>query len=341
MLIEPLRLECRPRQSTGDFCKGHIIAKSLLTYLMFAEMGLMPPGRQQEMRSYRIALCCPIQRPDTVPPTGCYWPLPPDWAREQAKNGAINDNYLYFTYHHDGKVYEEGVWVYEKRDFKTKKCHGVRINLVPNFRFEDGKCFYDYFEQYLCGLWYSGACKNGQRYTWWDSERRGDYGKWRSLGRAEFCTEKTPLFVRSNKAEDWVSSYLFIVPATGRQFSDGQLSDLFGRVSFRVIYKRMTPHTFRYVWATFGCQSGLSDAQLRSLAVTMGCTLETLRRMYERTSPTEKNRPIQEIIQLLLKPYSQSQDDDAILADIKAKIPRLSPAQREELRRFLNAPPPS
>lgn len=56
----------------------------------------------------------------------------------------------------------------------------------------------------------------------------------------------------------------------------------------------------RYVWATWGFQVGLSDAQLRSLAYAMGSTVETLRKMYERSTPKEKRHPIEEAIDQLL-----------------------------------------
>jgi len=176
---------------------------------LLADLGVLPSGRQQEPRTYRIALSCPIERPETVPPNGVYWPLPPDWAREKGCNGTINDNYLYRTYHHDGQFYEQGIWVFEIRNFKTKKCHGVRVNIVPNLTFGDGHCPYDYFERYLCGQWYVSSFRDGYRYTWWNSQLKGSYGKWLSKGRADLATAETPMFVKSGKSEDWISSYLF------------------------------------------------------------------------------------------------------------------------------------
>jgi hypothetical protein len=340
-LIETLRLECRPRQSTGDFCKGRIIAKSHLIYLMFVDLGLLPPGRQQEPRTFRIALSCPVARPETVPAEGVYWPLPPDWAREKDQKGRVNDNYLYFTYHHEGQTYEQGIWVVEMRDYKTDKCHGVRIDIMPNLRFDDGHRLYDYFDRYLCGQWYVGNFDQGHRYTWWDTQLRGSYGKWLSQGRAEFCTEATPVFRQSGKSEEWVVSYLFITPTTGRQFSDCQMSDYFARNSFRIIGKRITPHTFRYMWATFSGQAGLTDAERRSLATAMGCTPETLRQMYERMSPTEKNRPINEAMQKLLPlhvEHSKSNNHDPLIG-INEKLSRMDAEELQKLRQFLGIEP--
>jgi hypothetical protein len=342
VLIESLRLECRPRQSTGDFCKGHIIAKSYLIYLLLAELGLFPNGRQQEPRTRRVALSCPLARPETVPVEGVYWPLPPDWAREKDANGRINDNYLYRTYHHDGQVYELGIWVLETRDYKTDKCHGIRVNVIPNLVFDDGHRFYDYIDRYLCGQWYVGNFRSGDRYGWWNSELQGSYGKWLSQGRAEFCTEQTPVFVQSSKSEDWVSSYLFIAPTSGKPFTDHQMSEYFARNAFRIIGKRITPHTFRYIWATFSGQAGLSDAQMRSLATSMGCTPETLRRMYERMSPTEKNRPINDAMRKLLSWHAEQNPESSKndpLIKIHEKLSKMSPEELQKLRQFLEIDP--
>jgi hypothetical protein len=150
------------------------------------------------------------------------------------------------------------------------------------------------------------------------------------------------MFVQSGKTEDWVSSYLFIAPTSGKQFIDRQMSEYFARNSFRIIGKRITPHTFRYMWATFSGQAELTDAQLRSLATAMGCTPETLRRMYERMSPTEKNRPINEAMRNLLPWHaeraSEPEKDDS-LVDIMQALSKLSPEKLREFRRSLGIDP--
>jgi len=342
-LIESLRLECRPRQGTGDFCKPHIIAKSLLIYLLFADVGLLLPGRQQEPRSYRIALSCPVQRPKTVPADGVYWPLPPDWTREKRESdGSLKDNYLYKVYHFDGQFYEQGVWVREKCDYKTHRYHGKRQGAIDNFQFEDGQCFYDYIEQYLCGRWYVGSFRKEQRYDWWDLELRGSYGKWLSSGRAELCSADTPLFVHEGKSEVWVSSFLFLNFKKGQPFTDGQMSELFARNAYRILGKRITPHTFRYMWATWAFQMELSDAELRSLAHGMGLTVKTLREQYERVSATERNRPINKAMQKLFPWQSQSllkPEQGEELREVKDKLSQLTPEELRELRQFLDVDP--
>lgn len=340
-VIEQLRLECRPRQSTGDFCKGHIIAKSHLFYLLFVDVGVLLPGRQQEPRSYRIALSCPIQRPETVPINGTYWPLPPDWSREKRRrNGSLADNYLYKVYHYDGQFYEQGVWVREKCKYKTSRHHGKRVSVIDNVVFDDGQCLYDYIERYLCGQWYSANFRDGYRYDWWDADLQGTYGKWLTQGRAEFCSTETPLFVREGKSEIWVSSYLFLNPTSGQQLRDNQMSELFARNSYRIIGKRITPHTFRYMWATWAFQMGLSDAEMESLAHGMGFTVRTLRKMYERSSPTEKNRPINKAMRKIF-PWRVEQDSEPSkgdrLSQFKEALHDLSAEEVRELRQLLDS----
>ena len=51
---------------------------------------------------------------------------------------------------------------------------------------------------------------------------------------------------------------------------------------------------------------GLSQQQLMALAYAMGHSLDTLRRIYDRSTPEEKRRPIDEVIeQGLFNPASE------------------------------------
>ena len=105
----------------------------------------------------------------------------------------------------------------------------------------------------------------------------------------------------SNQSEAfWSWGYLFPVPDLGTVYTDSTFSNAFAQPAHEWIGKRVTPHTMRYVLATWGFQVGLSDAQLRSLAYAMGSTVETLRKMYERCTPEEKRHPIKEAIDQLL-----------------------------------------
>lgn len=227
-------------------------------------------------------------------------------------------------------------------DYKTRKHHGRRVEIIPNFVFDDGECLYNYFERYLCGQWYVGNFDNGHHYNWWNPALAGSYGTWLSQGRSEFCTKETPSFAQCIETEEWISSYLFITPSSGKQFQDTQMSEYFARNSFRIIGKRITPHTFRYMWATFGGQSGLSDAQMKSLATAMGCTAATLQRLYERMSPTERNRPINDAMQKLLSLHAKQNLEPAKndpLMEINEKLSKMSPEEMQKLRQFLGLDP--
>lgn len=148
-IVEPLRVECRPRTSRGLFRRGFVIAKSHQHYLKWSFLADLPARRQQEYRTARIALSCPITRPSGVPQNGLYHPKPPDEVREKRRDGTINDNYLYKTYLHKKKHYPQGVWVLDVHNYKTRKTHGAQSIVIPNRQFADGSCFYDYLERYL------------------------------------------------------------------------------------------------------------------------------------------------------------------------------------------------
>jgi hypothetical protein len=98
----------------------------------------------------------------------------------------------------------------------------------------------------------------------------------------------------------WSWGYAFVVPETGWLANSSAFGGSFETTSHRLIGKRITPHTMRYIWATWAYQVRLNDVQLRSLAYAMGHTVETLRGMYERCTPEEKRRPIEEAIDELL-----------------------------------------
>jgi hypothetical protein len=91
----------------------------------------------------------------------------------------------------------------------------------------------------------------------------------------------------------------------------------------------------RYIWATWAYQVRLNDAQLRSLAYAMGHTVETLRGMYERCTPEEKRRPIEEAIDELL--FDQPPPAEPMVEvsheweSLLQQLQKLSPAEREQL----------
>lgn len=71
-VLEPMRLECLPRCSRGMKKTPRRIAHRYQQFVRVALMGWMPPLRQEVDRSLKIALSCPVERPEYVPPEGHY-----------------------------------------------------------------------------------------------------------------------------------------------------------------------------------------------------------------------------------------------------------------------------
>jgi hypothetical protein len=334
-IVEPLRLECRPRNSRGQFRGGFVIAKSHQHYLKWSLLADIPARRQQEYRTLRMALTCPVKRPESVPPDGLYHPLPPAPVREKHWDGTIKDNYLYFTYVHEKKTYPQGVWVLDIQQYKTRSTHGAQSLVIPNRHFTDGSCFYDYLERYLYGSWLSEGYKARQVYDWWQPELKGQRGRWVTSGRAEFNPGDACCLPTGVNSPLWSWGYVFVLPKIGIKADGPGFAGSFETTSHRFLGKRISPHTMRYIWATWAYQVRLDDAQTRSLAYAMGHKVETLRGMYQRCTPEEKRRPIEEAIDELLfelptaaQPQQEAQSN---LENLLQQLQQLSPAEREQL----------
>ncbi|MEH2458804.1 hypothetical protein [Nostoc sp.] len=334
-IVEPLRWECRPRNKRGDFRRSFLIAISFQSYLKWALLAYLPARRQEEYRKLKIALSCPIERPKDIPPDGLYQPLPPDNQRERGNNGMVADNYLYFTYNHDNQYYPKGIWVLSTNKYKTMKKYGGQSIIIPNREFDDGHCFYDYIERFLYGWWTNEGYKNTLLYDWWQPESQGRRGRWLSSGRMEFNPMDTCCLPSNSQSALWAWGYVFVVPKCGIPATASSFARIFETISHRFLKKRISPHMMRYVWATWGLQIGLSDPELRSLAYAMGHSVETLRQMYERCTPVEKRRPIEEAIaQRLLAPddkKSQSLPLNLGVNELLQMAMQLKPIERQEL----------
>ena len=337
LVTEPLRQECRPRRKDGALRSAFAIAISLQHYLKWAFLTDLPPRRQQEYRTTKIALSCPRERPQDIPEGGYYFPLPPQEARQKNHDGTLADNYLYRTYTYKGQFYPEGIWILELRAYKTEEIYGVYSMVIPDRAFDDGTHFYDYLEHYLCGRWIAGGYES-RSYGWWDPQLKGTRGRWVTKGRAEFEPQDNE--VEQNRAQSavWRSGYLLPVPNKGTLADACSFGGSFERTSFQALGKRITPHMLRHMWATWAFQVGLTDQELRSLAYAMGHSVETLRTMYERCTPEEKLRPIFEAIDRhLFQQLEQTPDPKPakvnslqLLEDLR----QLSPQERQQLLRL-------
>jgi hypothetical protein len=334
-IVEPLRIECRPRTSRGLFRGSFKIAKCHQDYLKWSFLTELPARRQQEYRTARIGLCCPITRPEGVPQDGLYHPKPPDEVREKRRDGTLKDNYFYFTYVHKKKHYPQGVWVLDVQQYKTCKTHGAQSIVIPNRQFADGSCLYDYVERYLYGWFLPAGYRNSIIYDWWQPELIGCRGRWVTTGRASFNPGDACCLPTGNNAALWSWGYLLVAPKLGILADEPGFAGSYDTTSHRLIGKRITPHTMRYIWATWAYQVQLNDAQFRSLAYAMGHKVETLRQMYERCTPEEKRRPIEEAIDELLFELPPATEPDVEAkpqwVSLLAQLQQLSPAEREQL----------
>lgn len=313
-VVEPIRQECLPRNYRGEFQKSHLLAHRYQHFIKLALIGVNAPRRSQEDCTTRIALSCPVTRPHEVPAEGCYYPLPPDSVRQKNRRRKVTDVYLYRTYQFRGRHYPDGVWVRDIQGYKTKRKHGRFQVILPNRQFHDGRCLYDYLEEYLEGLWLPGPFPKRRLYPGTKPEFQGKMGRWITQGRAEFNPHDTA--EQDSDGRMWRWGYLFVGVKTGKLMTQSGYAKSIRSNSFRLVGKKMTPHTFRYIWATWAIQVGLSDAELRALAYMMGHSVETLRRIYERCTPSEKQQIIEDAInRRLCRPLSDTEDDKVYNVD--------------------------
>lgn len=335
-IVEPLRLGCRLRYNGGHRKEADRIAVCYMRYLIWTFLADMPPRRQQEYRSLRIALSCPIERPNNIPIDGLYHPLPPNEIREKREDGTLKDNYLYRTYSHDGKHYPNGVWVLDIQEYKTRKTYGPQQILLPDRDFGDGNHFYDYLERYLYGWWLPMNLRQHALYDWWQPNLKGKRGRWVMNGRAEF-TPKDQILEDQEGNSYWAWGYLFLRPQLGTPLSGSHFARIVGTCAHRAIGKRVTPHTTRYIWATWAYQKRLSDREREALAYAMGHDVKTLREMYDRCTSSEKRQPIEEAINEHLFPQRQEEEPDAQdetndhLAELLKELQKLSNVDKERL----------
>ena len=89
------------------------------------------------------------------------------------------------------------------------------------------------------------------------------------------------------------------------------------------------------MWATWAFQMNLSDAELRSLAYAMGHSVQTLRKIYERTTHEEKLRPIFEAIdRLLFQQLAEPPENKIVKPDLLTLVEGLrdlSPEARQQV----------
>jgi len=278
-ILEPLRLECRFKYQNLHLRDGNAIAASIQRYLMWSFLADIPARRQEEYRSLQVALFCPIDRPSEVPPDGLYQPLPPAEARKKNRDGSFQDNFIYKTYVYQNIYYESGIWILDIQSYKTSNFYGPQSIKVPNREFNDGTCLYDYIERHL--------------YGWYLEENRDQKGQWLTPGRICFNPKSI-----NNQFGSF--GYFFIQPLTGSGYDSNSFNAVVNTAAYRLSGVSITPHIMRLIWATWAYQVGLTDQQRESLAYAMGHDIKTMLELYEKCTPDEKRRPIEEVIDAVL-----------------------------------------
>lgn len=340
-IIWPLQKETRLRDQWGQLRRGRAIAKSQKSFMLWHRLGSYPAARQSVLRTMKVAAYCPITRPEDVPTDGWYIPKVPMESRELDRERHPIDNCLYRTYSHQGQVYPEGVYVLEVCADKTAKVYGMQQYLIANQQFDDGTCLYDVYESYLCGQWLPQGDKNHLLYDWWVQEWRGRRGRWVTKGRMEFEPDPQLQPLDSTEAVGVQSpwSYLFVNPLEGGLPSEVDFGKAFENPAYRLTGKRITPHIMRAVWANWGSEMGLNEQQMMALAYAMGHSIETLRRIYERLTPEEKRRPIDQVVNevVLGQAPERSVATATPLAQAIATFQQLSPQDQLLLKNWLDS----
>ncbi len=298
-------------------------------------MTLIPARRQEEHRTLKLPLTCPINRPADLPPDGWVLPLPPDSQRERDAKGVVMDNFLYRTYSHNGKDYPDGIYVLDIQNYKTRSIYGPQLISLPNYQFADGSYFYSHLEHFLLGQWVPGGKQ--EVYDWWEPQFRGGAGRWATSGRMEFQPQDYCIQSSNEQTKTYVWGHVFIRPRTGNPFDASDYSYAFETPAYRLIKKRTSPHTMRYIWATWGFQAGLSDRELEALAYSMGHTLKALKDFYERCTPEEKRRPVEQAIQRILSREPVKDPEKSRVVDLKTLVQSAQQLSVEDRRQLIIA----
>lgn len=339
-VLEPLRLGCFPKTKNNKLRGGSAIAKSEQRFLSWFLLAGMPARRQEEYRDLKLALSCPVQRPpiSNLPENGVYHPLPPAEVRDQRHDGTVEDNYIYKTYFYNGKFYKDGLWALDIREYKVVDKYGPQSIVIKNRRFKDGTYLYDYFDHYLYGWWLPGGRLKQHLYDWWQQDLKGRRGRWVSLGRASFEPLDACCINTIQRDSFWAWGYFFVHSLTGKQYNAAEFEQFIETSAHHCMGKQISPHIMRSVWATWAYQMRLTDQQKSSLAYAMGHSLETLKELYERSSPEERRKPIEEAVDLLLfdeGTFNQPVPQSAESTSLEQKLRGLTKAQQQELVKLI------
>lgn len=348
-VTDVLRLEARPRDCRQQIRSGRAIATAIFLFLLWYFFTRLPPTRQSNYRETKIALSCPRQRPAEVPPHGLYLPPLAVEYRDKLRDGQLGDNFLYRVYQHEGTNYPEGIYVLEFNKYKTKKYYGKQTFVLTNCQFPDGTTLYNYMDWLLFGRWVQTKSTKASIYRGGQSEFQGKRMLLVTRGRMEFNPqdhqpplppeyrqplphEEQPL--PDDRGTHYLWGYWWIQPRAGHQFGASQLTRTFETPAHRLIGKRPTLHTLRYIWASWAFVKELTMAQMESLAYMMGTSVAMLGQMYDHRPHQEKTLPIEKAIEAILIRDLEGASvgvQELCLSEVLASAQQLSAADQQQL----------
>jgi hypothetical protein len=265
-VVEPLRHECKPRISDGTPRSEQALMSSVQVYLLWGCLTYAPPRRQQELRQLKMAMICPIERNVNIAPGHFIHPLPPANQRDK------NCGYLHKTV--DGK------WIKDMtaESYKTGETYGHQQLEIPNVNFPDGSCFYDYLEMWLYGYYKAADGSLKSCGTSFEPDRH-QISHWYK-GRMVYEPSHDFVFTKKN----------------GQPFETDEMAKYTSGAAHAQTGKRLTPHLLRDIYVTYFLDRGYSDAEISSLAYSLGHSLSILRKIYDRRHPAQKHRPIEQAV---------------------------------------------
>lgn len=311
-IVEPLRLECQRRYATGTLRTVTSVMQSVQRYCLWGCLTYLAPRRQQEWGKARVTLSCPIERPNVIPASGFVHPLPSSAVRYE-------ERYFPYLYYND-----EGKWILDlpPESYKTGKTHGYQMIEIPNRRFRDGRCFYDYLEMWLYG------------YFFYPDGTLGSGGT-----NLDYSLPQLPPLMGGRYSFPVNHSYCF-TKYNGTQLNDVSFGSYIEDSAHQKTGQCVTPHLLRDIYATYFLDMEYSDAVIESLAYNMGHTVKELRKSYDARRSGDKRRPLETALTEVLDQIhgtSSSLDNPSgtFLQEIMSNLSNLSAGDRAKLKQIL------
>ena len=269
-IVLPLKNQTNYRNKNYRLRKITTIADSFADFIIWGLFTFRPPRRQQEWRGMKIGLSCSIisDEPPNFPENLVIHPLPLDRDKD------LGYGYLYKTV--NGKWFKDT----PSQSYKTGKTYASQQLEIPNPKFPDGKCFYDYLEAYLYGYYRDkkGNWLSGSQLTYKDLTKRPQQGQWYSL-RMAHNPQHNFIFFGSDKVQPYTNS---------------TFENMFSTLANGLTGKMLNPHLLRDIYVTWFLDQGYTQDRIASLAYALGHSVEVLTKIYDRRKPHQKNRPIEE-----------------------------------------------